>query len=452
MSQLNAYLSAKMALQETQAESSIRYEALKIIQTRNTPIRTMSGVSDLTVREIIPITNRRSTIDSLGNRYSFSSSEKNQNLSSEKNEFLLGELKPSASQTARTGWLWWKSSNMTWRRAYAIATYIGTIGVVQFYHSEEDQRPYRLLHLHEFVSVKQLPDSNSDSDRRFEFKIISNNGESFFFAAETPAERKDWGTALGILIKNSQKQSGDQRSDTLINIEDNVPKNIWLSNTDSTYSREKISRVDTLINNDGKQCNSPESESRCDREEIENEDQMREICRLKDMLTNAELRETNLLNKLKQHMDLTTIPNITSAKSEEIQNIVSDQLKSALDGFQNLLENKTSEIVKVFSKTASTYSESLESSDKDSEPAVLLNDIWNAVFELKTSMESRTSKLGKMIHEISKAHTIKNSDDETEGISTEINTVEFLKGMKADISNINSEIIKKIKDENSKIS
>ncbi|KAJ3127584.1 hypothetical protein HK098_006113 [Nowakowskiella sp. JEL0407] len=352
-------------------------------------------------------------------------------------EIAMKNVKPTASEIARAGWIWWKSS-LNWRRAFAILTYNNNLGILQFYHSEEDQRPYRVIELQDFtkvVSPNQPKIDTINATGRYEFNFISKTGEVHDFAADSPSERNDWVVALGILIERAAKFKA-----TDPNLPNLSSSEIMVEETNSPdisehHEHAEVSRNETFINQEDSFKYAPESHILA---QLPCDSPIHGSTEFTQAKPPSELKFTgpdHLLSQISLNDKELSVHDIL------IQNIVHDQLKSAMEGFQTLLEQKTNEIVEIFSKTSEKGS-SVSSISNDPEQLKTdakskLSEIASAVMDLTESVELRTNKLGKMLHELVKRETI---SEETWNKFNGLNTT-VMEQLKNHMNNLNSQIL-----------
>ncbi|KAJ3096583.1 hypothetical protein HDU97_005757 [Phlyctochytrium planicorne] len=275
-----------------------------------------------------------------------------------KNENLM---RPAASEIARSGWLWCKGLR-GWDKHFVIATYdqISQTGILQMYLSSEDHQASQVLDLRNFsdVGTTHVPDDLKRSFAHKEFHafgIRSMYSESVF-AASTHADCSNWVSAVNMLFQKNNSST------------DYPALSRPLSSYDNYSSQSSNGRESELFSTE---TNSGGSESSIDPDKFELDPTQFGIRALKpqrEVLTDDGVRNTTLF--------------------------LNGQSVPTLEDIVKVLDDRTSRVLEAI---WSAYTTAQNSSSVANAPSA---DIEASIADLTDSMEMRTSRIAKMVHDL----------------------------------------------------
>ncbi|KND04088.1 uncharacterized protein SPPG_01530 [Spizellomyces punctatus DAOM BR117] len=292
-------------------------------------------------------------------------------------------VRPPPSEVARGGWLWTQLT-LNWKKVYGILTYKnGNMGIIHLYENEDDSQPFRIVELSTCTEVEACKDANTFMTGRYEFRLRMSSRQDAVFAAESGVDRSQWIASLKMLLPRAhtpgmhspmplpsapqldqlvEDRMGEQREadEEYYEIPRRTSDTTFAQAAFHGYARRHNATVDS---EQPSQLYSPTGQDI--RTEIVNVKDL--LLKLLDVNTRADTSTDVSERYIELRSELTKLSRTFEETSKGIATAVQD-LKHAMPPKPN--------------ETSST------------------TELETAVVELTDSMEIRTSKIAKMVHEL----------------------------------------------------
>ncbi|KAJ3254757.1 hypothetical protein HDU77_003953 [Chytriomyces hyalinus] len=292
-------------------------------------------------------------------------------------------VRPSAMEIAREGWMFYQSEvGFGWDKVQAIATYKLDMrsAILQFYESDDDIHPFSVLDISRMDAIMansvlaHLPETSQEPVNLFTF-TISTGPTCIYLAATASTDRDAWISALKMMTSSSPAETCPTNEDSdRVNTAKPPPR----------YSMQTESE-ETL--------------------HLQLQQAQERVLQLEQQLLQTQ-KELQLAasTAVSNHDNQDNNP-VTPAPAPNVINTIDSKMNEILEAIWAAHSTATRTAESVHHHPSSSDPSGDEgatggSGDEDGAAATTLSDIEAAVQDLTESMEMRTSRIGKMVHEL----------------------------------------------------
>ncbi|KAJ3232176.1 hypothetical protein HDU81_003276 [Chytriomyces hyalinus] len=291
-------------------------------------------------------------------------------------------VRPSAMEIAREGWMFYQSEvGFGWDKVQAIATYKLDMrsAILQFYESDDDIHPFSVLDISRMDAIMansvlaHLPDTSQEPVNLFTF-TISTGPTCIYLAATVSTDRDAWISALKMMTSSSETCPTNDESDRA-NTAKPPPRYSMQTESEETLqlqlqqSQERVAQLEQQL-----------------------------LQTQKDLQLAASTVVSNADNQDNDQ------PVPAAAPAPNVINAIDSKMNEILEAIwaAHSTATRTAESLHPSSSTEENERgpNAARNENEDGATATTISDVEAAVQDLTESMEMRTSRIGKMVHEL----------------------------------------------------
>ncbi|KAI8842865.1 hypothetical protein BJ741DRAFT_348474 [Chytriomyces cf. hyalinus JEL632] len=293
-------------------------------------------------------------------------------------------VRPSAMEIAREGWMFYQSEvGFGWDKVQAIATYKLDMrsAILQFYESDDDIHPFSVLDISRMDAIMansvlaHLPETSQEPVHLFTF-TISTGPTCIYLAATASTDRDAWISALKMMTYSSSSAETCPRNEDSDRVNTAKPPPRYSMQTESE---------ETL--------------------HLQLQQSQERVLQLEQQLLQTQKELQLVASTAVPNQDIQDDNPVTAAPAPNVINAIDSKMNEILEAIWAAHSTATRTAESIHHQPSSSDPSGDEgapgrSGDEDGAPATTLSDVEAAVQDLTESMEMRTSRIGKMVHEL----------------------------------------------------